>query len=148
MIVERSAGSAACSEIASRIGSSTSSTTVVVVDLGDDPSRDHALLAEDPEAGVDDQVVPTSLGRGLVDLAEGVRDGDHAAVHERIAMHLHVSPCKVRRMEAQMVFNEGRDVEITVIVTRAFPIDQRIPAALCGLGQQPRLQLFLQKAIG
>src|SRR5687768_12620306 len=42
----------------------------VEVDAVDDAGRDQHLLAEDPRPGVDDEQVPTSLVRGLVDLAD------------------------------------------------------------------------------
>src|SRR5680860_1922874 len=40
------------------------------VDLLDHPGRDHPLLAEDPEAGVDDDAAASGVEVGLVDLAD------------------------------------------------------------------------------
>jgi hypothetical protein len=44
---------------------------VVVVDSVDNPGRQHALFAEDPDAGIDDDIASADVVGGCVDVADG-----------------------------------------------------------------------------
>src|SRR5215216_4403906 len=48
----------------------------LVVDPVDDPGRQHALFAEDPEAGVDHDVASADVVGGGVEVADGAVGGD------------------------------------------------------------------------
>src|SRR5215218_2235453 len=48
----------------------------VVVDPVDDPGRQHALFAEDPEAGIDHDVAAADVVGGGVEVADGAVGGD------------------------------------------------------------------------
>jgi hypothetical protein len=55
-----------------------------VVDTGDHPGRDEALLAEDPKAGVDDDVLAAGLGGGIVDVADAAISGFDVVANEAL----------------------------------------------------------------
>src|SRR5829696_20875 len=48
----------------------------LVVDPVDDPGRQHALFAEDPEAGIDDDVAAADVVGGGIEVADGAVSSD------------------------------------------------------------------------